>query len=263
MTEKFETPFPDGFLWGGATAANQIEGAWNEGGRGPATSDFVRIVTKKMRDEEPKEFDERLPHNASTREMVEDMKVHPENWNLPKRRGIDFYSHYKEDLALLAEMGFKVFRMSISWSRIFPNGDDAEPNAEGLAFYDSVFDECHRLGMEPLVTLCHFDTPLHLAEEYNGFASRHTVDAFERYAETCFKHYKGKVKYWLTFNEINNVITNPFTCSGVIFPQGETGNPYYGKWAFKYQVAHNQLVASAKAVIKCHEIDPEAKIEPS
>ena len=102
MTEKFETPFPDGFLWGGATAANQIEGAWNEGGRGPATSDFVRIVTKKMRDEEPKEFDERLPHNASTREMVEDMKVHPENWNLPKRRGIDFYSHYKEDLALLA-----------------------------------------------------------------------------------------------------------------------------------------------------------------
>ena len=262
MTEKKykATPFPDGFLWGGSTAANQIEGAWNEGGRGPATSDFVRLFTKKRREEEPKEYDSRLPHNASTKEMVADMKEHPENWNLPKRRGIDFYHTYKDDLALMGEMGFKVFRMSISWSRIFPNGDDAQPNEEGLAFYDAVFDECHKNGMEPLVTLCHFDTPMHLAEEYDGFASRHTVDAFERYAATCFERYKGKVKYWLTFNEINNVITNPFTCSGVIFEQGETGNPYYGKWAYKYQVAHNQLVASAKAVIKCHEIDPDAKI---
>ena len=263
MSDTKTSPFPQDFLWGGATAANQIEGAWNEGGRGPATSDFVRLFSKEMAEQEKAaklDYDERLPHNASTKEMVEDMKAHPENWELPKRRGIDFYHTYKDDLALMGEMGFKVFRMSISWSRLFPNGDDAEPNPEGLAFYDAVFDECHKNGMEPLVTLCHFDTPLHLAEEYNGFASRHTVDAFVRYAETCFEHYKGKVKYWLTFNEINNVLTNPYTCSGVIFEQGPTGNPYFGKWNYKFQVAHNQLVASALAVAACHRIDPDAKI---
>lgn len=191
------------------------------------------------------------------------MKLHPEQYNLPKRRGIDFYHRYKEQLAEIAGMGFKVFRMSISWSRIFPNGDDAQPNEVGLAFYDRVFDECHKLGMEPMVTLCHFDTPLHLAEAYGGFKSRHTVEAFERYAETCFRRYKGKVKYWLTFNEINNVLTNPFTCSGVIMSEEDSKtpeNPYRDNWELKYQVSHNQFVASAKAVMKCHEIDPDAKI---
>ncbi|OUN43071.1 glycoside hydrolase family 1 protein [Enorma massiliensis] len=251
--------FPDGFLWGGATAANQIEGAYDEGRRGLATSDFAPFISREANrgyEGDP------LPHNAMTREMLDDALEHPEKWNLPKRRGIDFYHRYREQLAELAAMGFKVFRMSISWSRIFPNGDDAEPNEEGLAFYDAVFDECHRLGMEPLVTLCHFDTPLNLALKYGGFKSRHTVDAFERYAETVFSRYKGKVKYWLTFNEINNVLTNPFTCSGVVLPDPNDGthNPYKGDWAMKYQVSHNQFVASAKAVIKCHEIDPEAKI---
>ena len=175
--------FPEGFLWGGSTAANQIEGAWNEGGRGPATSDFARLITKQIRDTEGT-FDVHVPHNAASKEMVEDMKAHPENWELPKRRGIDFYHTYKDDIKLFAEMGFKVFRMSISWSRIFPNGDDAIPNEEGLKFYDAVFDELHKYGIEPLVTLSHFDTPLHLAEEYGGFLSRHTVEAFEKYAET-------------------------------------------------------------------------------
>lgn len=252
-----ESPFPQGFLWGGATAANQIEGAFDEGGRGLATSDFAPFVS---REENRGYVGQPLPHNAVTAEMLRDMKENPGAYNLPKRRGIDFYHRYKEQLGMLGEMGFKVFRMSISWSRIFPNGDDEEPNEEGLAFYDAVFDECHRLGMEPLVTLCHFDTPLHLAEEYGGFQSRHTVDAFERYAETVFRRYKGKVRYWLTFNEINNVLTNPYTCSGVILSDDGTGNPYRGKWQMKYQVSHNQFVASAKAVIKCHEIDPEARI---
>ena len=178
--------FPKGFLWGGATAANQIEGAWNEGGRGPATSDFARLITKEIRATEGP-YDEHVPHNAASKEMVEDMKLHPENWELPKRRGIDFYHHYKEDIALFAEMGFKVFRMSISWSRIFPNGDDDTPNEEGLQFYDHVFDECIKYGIEPMVTLSHFDTPLHLAEEYGGFLSRHTVDAFVKYVETVIK----------------------------------------------------------------------------
>ena len=149
--------FPEGFLWGGSTAANQIEGAWNEGGRGPATSDFARLITKQIRDTEGT-FDVHVPHNAASKEMVEDMKA--------------FYHTYKDDIKLFAEMGFKVFRMSISWSRIFPNGDDAIPNEEGLKFYDAVFDELHKYGIEPLVTLSHFDTPLHLAEEYGGFLSR-------------------------------------------------------------------------------------------
>lgn len=238
--------FPEGFLWGGSTAANQIEGAYNEGGRGLATSDFARLITKEIRDTEGS-FDVHVPHNAASKEMVEDMKLHPENWELPKRRGIDFYHTYKEDIKLFAEMGFKVFRMSISWSRIFPNGDD----------------ELHKYNIEPLVTLSHFDTPLHLAEKYNGFLSRHTVDAFVKYAETVLKRYKGKVKYWLTFNEINNVLSNPFTSSGVILegaPEPNSCNPYLGNWKLKFQAVHNQMVASALAVKKCHEIDSEAKM---
>ena len=254
--------FPKGFLWGGSTAANQIEGAWNEGGRGPATSDFARLITKEIRDTEGP-FDAHVPHNAASKEMVEDMKAHPENWELPKRRGIDFYHTYKEDIALFAEMGFKVFRMSISWSRIFPNGDDLVPNEEGLKFYDAVFDELHKYGIEPLVTLSHFDTPLHLAEVYGGFASRHTVDAFARYAETVIRRYKDKVKYWLTFNEINNVLSNPFTSSGVILdgaPEANSCNPYLEHWQLKFQAVHNQFVASALATKALHEIAPDAKM---
>lgn len=255
------TGFSKDFLWGGATAANQIEGAYNEGGRGFATSDFARLITKEIRSTEGS-YDKRLPHNAVDTEMLRNMKIHPENWEMPKRRGINFYRTYKEDLSLMGKngMGFNVFRMSISWSRIFPNGDDEVPNEEGLAFYDKVFDECIAQGMTPLVTLCHFDTPLALAEKYSGFASRHTVDAFVKFARTCFTKYKGKVKYWLTFNEINNVLTNPFTCSGVIQEPDGTGNPYVDKWQLKFQTAHNQLVASALAVKACHEIDPDAKI---
>ena len=254
--------FPKDFLWGGSTAANQIEGAWNEGGRGPATSDFARLITKQIRDTEGP-YDGHVPHNAASAEMVEDMLQHPDNWELPKRRGIDFYHTYKEDIKLFAEMGFKVFRMSISWSRIYPNGDDKQPNEEGLKFYDAVFDELHKYNIEPLVTLSHFDTPLHLAQEYNGFASRHTIDAFAKYAETVMRRYKGKVKYWLTFNDINNVLSNPFTISGVIMPgaqKPEDGNPYLENWQLKFQAVHNQFVASALAVKKLHEIDPDAKM---
>lgn len=254
--------FPKEFLWGGATAANQIEGAWDEGGRGPATSDFARLITKEIRDTEGS-YDCHVPHNAASAEMVKDMKEHPENWELPKRRGIDFYHTYKEDIALLAEMGFKVLRMSISWSRIFPHGDDEIPNEEGLQFYDNVFDECRKYHIEPMVTLSHFDTPLHLAEKYGGFLSRHTVDAFVKYAETVIERYKDKVTYWLTFNEINNVLSNPFTSSGLMFdgaPKAESCNPYLGKWQLKFQAVHNQMVASAMAVKRCHEIAPNAKM---
>ena len=254
--------FPKDFLWGGATAANQIESSYMTDGRGLATSDFARIVTKKDRDTEGN-FDERVPHNASSAEMIADMKAHPDSWILPKRWGINFYHTYKDDIALLAEMGFKVFRMSISWSRIFPNGDDAEPNELGLAFYDRVFDECHKYGIEPMVTLSHFDTPMHLAEKYNGFLSRHTVDAFVRYSKTVMTRYQDKVKYWLTFNEINNVLSNPYTSSGVIFAgavNANAGNPYLGHWQEKFQAVHNQMVASALTVKLAHKINPELRV---
>lgn len=251
--------FPENFLWGGATAANQIEGAWDVDGRGPAVSDYAVLLNKETRAKTG--VVEGGPLNAVTRQSLAERLEHPEKYDFPKRRGIDFYHTYESDIALLGEMGFKVFRMSISWSRIFPNGDDAQPNEAGLAFYDRVFDCCRAHGIEPMVTLSHFDMPLHLAVEYNGFASRHTVDAFEHYAETVFRRYRGKVRYWMTFNEINHVYANPCTCDGVIWdePQGG-GNPYAGHWPEKFQVAHNQLVASAKACIKCHEIDPEATI---
>ena len=185
-----ESVFPEGFLWGGATAANQIEGAWDEDGRGPAVSDYVILLNKETRERE--HIVEGGPLNAVTRQSLKERMEHPEKYDFPKRRGIDFYHTYKEDIALLVEMGFKVFRMSISWSRIFPNGDDAEPNELGLEFYDKVFDECHKYGIEPMVTLSHFDMPLNLAVKYNGFASRHVVDAFEHIAETLFTRYKGK-----------------------------------------------------------------------
>lgn len=251
--------FPKDFLWGGATAANQIEGAWDEGGRGPAVSDYAILLNKEMR--EKLHIVEGGPLNGVTRQSLADRMEHPEKYDFPKRRGIDFYHRHEEDIALFAEMGFKVLRMSVSWSRIFPNGDDPEPNEEGLAFYDRVFDCLHAHNIEPLVTLSHFDTPLNLAVKYNGFASRHTVDAFEHYAETVFRRYKDKVKYWMTFNEINSVYANPCTCDGVIWDEPEGGgNPYDGRWPEKFQAAHNQLVASAKAVIKCHEIISDAKI---
>lgn len=250
MSRVTNTPFPEGFLWGGATAANQIEGGWNEGGRGPAAGDFAIHLPK----EERSKINGEMYKDVNVKQ-IERIEKNPENYNLAKRRGVDFYHRYKEDIALMAEMGFSVFRMSISWSRIYPNGDDAQPNEEGLQFYDDVFDELHKHGIEPLVTLDHFDVPLNLIKKYSGFASRETIDCFEKYCETVFTRYKGKVKYWLTFNEINCVLTNPYACSGVLLnDQSER------TYELVYNVSHNQFVASAKAVILAHKIDPEMKV---
>lgn len=226
MTTK---QFPKNFLWGGATAANQLEGAYNVDGKGLSVQD----VTPKG------------GFGPITEVPTED--------NL-KLVGIDFYNRYKEDIKLLAEMGYKVFRLSIAWSRIFPKGDEEEPNEAGLQFYDDVFDELAKYNIEPLVTLSHYETPLHLAREYNGWASRKLIEFYERYTRTVFERYKNKVKYWLTFNEVNSVLHLPFMSGGIKTDPKELSKQDL------YQAVHHELVASALATKVGHEINPDFKI---
>lgn len=221
--------FPKDFLWGGAVAANQVEGAFEADGKGW----FVQDV---------------LP-NGGLGEWTDS----PTSDNL-KLEAIDFYHRYKEDIALFAEMGFKVFRTSIAWSRIFPNGDDDQPNEAGLQFYDDLFDELLKYGIEPLVTLSHYETPLHLAKAYNGWTDRRLVGFFERFAQTVMERYKGKVKYWLTFNEVNSILHMPFT-SGGIMTEKEQLSPQD-----LYQAIHHELVASASVTKLAHEINPDVKV---
>lgn len=221
--------FPKNFLWGGAVAANQCEGAYLEDGKGLSVQDVLPRGIRGDRTKEPTE---------------DNMKL----------EGIDFYHHYKEDIRLFAEMGFKVFRTSIAWSRIFPKGDEEEPNELGLAFYDRLFDECRKYGMEPLVTISHYETPLYLAEHYNGWTNRKLIGFYERYVRVLFKRYKGKVNYWLTFNEINSILHAPFMSGGIGSPREDLTEQEL------YQAAHHELVASALAVKIGHEVIPEAKI---
>lgn len=221
--------FPDGFLWGGATAANQIEGAYDQGGKGLSIQDVMPKGITTPRTERP------TPDNL-------------------KLEGIDFYHRYAEDIALFAEMGFGVYRFSIAWSRIFPNGDELEPNEEGLAFYDRVLDELEKHGIEPLVTISHYETPLHLAETYDGWVSRDMITFFERYVRVLFDRYGSRVKYWLTFNEINSVIHAPFMSGGINTPREQLAK------SDLYQAVHHELVASALATRISHELYPENKI---
>ena len=240
--------FPEGFLWGGATAANQFEGAWNVDGRGPATSDTARAVAPEERKSMGSEF-----NSPMTRAKL-DAAFNDKEGLYPKRWGSDFYHRYKEDIALYAEMGFKTFRLSIAWSRIFPNGDDATPNEAGLAFYDKVFDELNKYGIEPLVTLSHYEFPIHLVTEYGGWKNRKVIDFFVRYAETVFNRYKDKVKYWLTFNEINIIGMTGYLSGGLLFEDGKLN------LQDMYQAAHHQFVASSLATKIGHEINPDFKI---
>ncbi|MDO4814609.1 MAG: 6-phospho-beta-glucosidase [Gemella sp.] len=235
MTKK---SFPDNFLWGGATAANQCEGAYNVDGRGLANVDVVPIGK------------DRFPIITGKKKMFN----FEEGYFYPAKDGIDFYHNYKEDIALFAEMGFKTFRLSIAWTRIFPKGDELEPNEAGLQFYENVFKECKKYGIEPLVTITHFDCPMHLIEHYGGWRNRKLIEFYERLVTTLFTRYKGLVKYWLTFNEINMILHAPFLGAGLCFEEGE--NPEQ----VKYQAAHHELVASALATKIAHEIDPENKV---
>lgn len=221
--------FPKEFLWGGATAANQCEGAWNEDGKGASIQDY-------------------MPHG-----IMQGPSEVIDKHNL-KLEGIDLYHHYKEDIALFAEMGFKVYRMSIAWSRIFPNGDDEKPNEKGLEFYDNVFDECKKYGIELLVTLSHYETPYHLAKKYDGWRSRDLIGFYEKYVRTVFTRYKGKVHYWITFNEINSIWHFPLMGAGILTQKNLL------KAQDLYQAAHHELVASALATKIGHEIDSENKI---
>ena len=219
----------DDFLWGGAVAANQLEGAYIEDGKGLSIQDVMPRGIIAPPTETP---------------TVDNLKL----------VGIDFYHRYKEDIKLFAEMGFKVFRTSIGWSRIFPNGDDAEPNEAGLKFYDDLFDECHKYGIEPLVTISHYETPLHLAKKYDGWRSRELVKFFENYVKVIFDRYKNKVKYWLTFNEINSLIHAPLMSGGIWTPKEHL------TLQDMYQAIHHELVASAVAVKLGHEMMPGAMI---
>ena len=238
--------FPKNFLWGGAVAANQWEGAFLEDGKGWSTADTALF------EENPDKVNISLLQPMTTEKVEFAMK--DTEGIYPKRFGIDAYHHYKEDIALFAEMGFKTFRLSISWPRIFPNGDDREPNEAGLAFYDSLFDECLKYGIEPLVTISHYEFPLALSLKQNGWESRETVDAFVRYAKVLFKRYQGKVKYWLTFNEINIIGMTGYLSGGLL--ADKTDNMLQAQ----YQAAHHQFIASALTVKACHEMLPDAQI---
>ncbi|HIF6195164.1 TPA: glycoside hydrolase family 1 protein [Vibrio parahaemolyticus] len=219
--------FPDNFLWGGAIAANQVEGAYNLGGKGLSTSDM-------------------LPNG-----ILSPHQTREERTPGIKDLAIDFYNRYPEDIALFKEMGFTCLRLSIAWSRIFPNGDELGPNEEGLAFYDKIFDELAKHDMQPFVTLSHYEMPYVLVENYGGWGDRRVIEFFERYAKTVLERYKDKVKLWLTFNEINMSLHAPFT--GVGLPEDATEQQIY-------QAIHHQLVANAKAVKLCQEIVPNGKI---
>ncbi|MFZ7176099.1 6-phospho-beta-glucosidase [Streptococcus hyovaginalis] len=230
--------FPDGFLWGGATAANQVEGAYDVDRRGLANVDVVPIG------------EDRFPIIAGQKKMFD----FEEGYFYPAKGSIDFYHNYKEDIALFAEMGFKTYRMSIGWTRIFPKGDELEPNEAGLQFYENVFKELRKYDIEPLVTITHFDFPMHLIEEYGGWRNRKIIEFYERLCQVIFNRYKGLVKYWLTFNEINMILHAPFMGAGLYFEEGENQEQV------KYQAAHHELVASAIATKIAHEVDPENKV---
>ena len=199
--------FPKGFFWGGAVAANQVEGAWNVDGKGPSVAD---VATYKP-NTDVKDY---KSHVAMDDAHIAAAMADPDDTYYPKRRGIDFYHHYKEDLKLFAEMGFTMLRVSIAWTRIFPTGEEAEPNEKGLQFYSDLFAEMHKNGIEPLVTLSHYEMPLALATKYNGWVDRRVIDCFAKFCHACFERYKDQVKYWLTFNEVDSVIRHPFTTAG-------------------------------------------------
>lgn len=234
--------FRKDFLWGGATAANQFEGAWNVDGKGISCSDICTGGTHTI----PKRITPELEDGTF----------------YPSHEAIDFYHRYKEDIALFAAMGFKVFRFSIAWTRIFPTGEEEHANEEGLAFYDRVIDECLSYGIEPLITISHYEVPFALTKKYNGWASREMIAIFLNYCEAIFLRYKGKVKYWLTFNEINGATGafGGFLSQGILNEGTKDFMNQVDIPQLRFQGLHHQFVASAKAVKMAHEIDANYQV---
>lgn len=237
--------FRDDFLWGGAVAAHQCEGAWQEGGKGISCTD-VETAGDNVTGAPRRLTDGVLPGE-----------------DYPNHVGVDFYHHYKEDIALLAEMGFKAFRTSIAWTRIFPRGDEETPNEEGLKFYEELIDECRKYNIEPLITISHYEVPFNLTKKWNAWADRRMIDCYLNFCKAIFTRYKGKVKYWLTFNEINSATTamGAFLSQGILNEiktmnfMEQVDNPQN-----RFQGLHHQFVASALAVKMAHEIDPNYQV---
>ncbi|MCJ0542685.1 glycoside hydrolase family 1 protein [Enterococcus cecorum] len=234
-----QTVFPENFLWGGATAANQLEGAYLADGKGLSVADAMPGGKIRFEVLGSPEFD---------------WTIDEEKYVYPNHKGISYYEHFKEDIALFAEMGFKCYRFSIAWSRIFPQGDELEPNEAGLKFYDQVIDECLKYGIEPVITISHYEMPLNLAKRYGGWKNRELIAFYERYAKVVLTRFHRKVKYWMTFNEINSALHFPALSQGMVLSNGASD--------FKNiaQAWHNQFVASSLAVKIGHELDPDLKI---
>lgn len=230
--------FPNQFLWGAAVSANQAEGSYLEDGRGISNIDMI-------------------PHGKDRMSVKLGNVSHPtlsDEEYYPSHTGVDFYHHYKEDIALMKQLGLKVFRTSISWSRIFPKGDELVPNRAGVEFYKDLFLECKKNGIEPLVTLCHFDIPMGIVNTYGSWRNRKTIELFLRYAKVCFEEFSEYVHYWLTFNEINIILHSPFSGAGIAFGEDENHSQTI------YQCAHHVLLASALATKLAHEISKDNKV---
>lgn len=239
--------FPANFLWGGAIAANQVEGAWNTGDKGLSVADVISYKPNVSNKDYAK-------HAAISLEAIKEAMAETGTKNYPKRRGIDFYHHYEEDLNLFAEMGFKTLRLSIAWTRLFPTGEELEPNEKGIKFYTNVFKKMQELGIEPIVTLSHYEMPLNLSLKYNGWVSRRVIADFVRFSNACFEYFGDYVKYWLSFNEIDSVTRHPFTSAGIIPECCAPGKEIQEN----YQALHHQFVASALATKNLHEKYPKS-----
>jgi 6-phospho-beta-glucosidase len=238
--------FKKDFLWGGAVAANQVEGAWNVDEKGLSVADVATYKPKV----DVKDYKKNV---AVSSEQIQQAIKDKKDTDYPKRRGIDGYHHYKEDIKLFAELGFKTLRFSIAWTRLFPNGDEEEPNEAGIKYYQNVIKELRKYNIEPLITLSHYEMPLNLAVKYNGWADRKIIDYFTRFSKVCFENFND-VKYWLTFNEIDSVTRHPFTSAGII--PDKSNNLLQDE----YQALHNQFVASAIVTRLAHEIIPGSQV---
>lgn len=230
---------PEGFLWGGATAANQLEGAYDVDGKGLSIDDAYPGGKQRFNILKSKDFDW----------TIDEVK-----FTYPNHRGIEHYYRFKDDIKLFAEMGFKCYRFSIAWSRIFPLGDEEKPNEKGLKFYDELIDECLKYDIEPVITISHYEMPLNLAKEYGGWKNRKLIDLFENFARVVLNRYADRVKYWMTFNEINSAFHFPAMSQGLIPANGS--NDYTNI----FQAFNNQFVASSKAVKIAHELNEDIKV---